>query len=58
MVKRVYLKDLILFDKVELELERGLIVFSGASGAGKSVLINAILSSFGYTTAEAKVCEI
>jgi len=58
MVKRLYLKDLILFDKVELELDRGLVVLSGASGAGKSVLINAILSSFGYTTAEAKVCEI
>jgi len=58
MVKRLYLKELILFDKVELELDRGLVVFSGASGAGKSVLINAILSSFGYSMSEAKVCEI
>jgi len=58
MVKRLYLKELISFDEVELELDKGLVVFSGASGAGKSVLINAVLSSFGYSMAEAKVCEI
>ncbi len=58
MVHRVYLRDLILFKEIELELERGLVVFSGASGAGKSILINAILSSFGYNTAEARLCEL
>lgn len=58
MVHRVYIRDLILFREIELELERGLIVFSGASGAGKSVLVNAILSSFGYKTVEARLCEL
>ncbi len=58
MLKRVYLKELISFDRVELELDKGLVVFSGASGAGKSILMNAILSSFGYCMAEAKLCEI
>ncbi len=58
MVNRLYLKGLILFEKVELELDKGLVVFSGPSGAGKSVLINSILSSFGYSTSEALLCEI
>lgn len=58
MITRLYLKGLILFDKVELELDRGLVVFSGPSGAGKSVLMNSVLSSFGYTTAEALLCEL
>ncbi len=58
MVHRVYLRDLILFKEIELELERGLVVFSGASGAGKSVLMNAILSSFGYGVAKSKLCEV
>ncbi len=58
MVHRVYLRDLILFKEIELELERGLVVFSGASGAGKSILMNAILSSFGYGMAKARVCEV
>ena len=58
MINRVYLKELIFFDEIELELKKGLIVLSGSSGAGKSLLMNAILSTFGYKTAEAKVCEI
>ncbi len=58
MVHRVYLRDLISFKEVELELERGLVVFSGVSGAGKSVLMNAILSSFGYGMVKARVCEV
>jgi len=58
MLNRLYLRDLILFDEVELELDRGLVVLSGPSGAGKSLLMNSILSSFGYSVAEATLCEI
>jgi DNA repair protein RecN (Recombination protein N) len=58
MINRVYLKELILFDKVELELEKGLVVLSGPSGAGKSLLMSSILSSFGYAVAEASLCEV
>jgi DNA repair protein RecN (Recombination protein N) len=58
MFNRVYIKSLISFDEVELELEKGLVVISGPSGAGKSLLMNSILSSFGYGTAEASLCEI
>jgi DNA repair protein RecN (Recombination protein N) len=58
MINRIYLRELILFDEVELELDRGLVVLSGPSGAGKSLLMNSILASFGYSTVEATLCEV
>lgn len=58
MVNRVYIKNLISFNEVELELDKGLVVISGPSGAGKSLFMNSILSSFGYGTAEASICEV
>jgi len=58
MINRVYLKNLISFDEVEIELEKGLVVLSGPSGAGKSLFMNSILSTFGYGTAEASLCEV
>ena len=58
MINRVFLKSLISFDEVEVELEKGLVVLSGPSGAGKSLFMNSILSTFGYGTAEAKLCEV
>ena len=47
------------FDEVELEFDKGLVVFTGPSGAGKSVLMSTILSSFGHSTqGAANLCEI
>jgi len=58
LIERVYLKDCIGFDEVELEFKKGLVVFTGPSGAGKSVLMGLILSLFGIKEFEAKVGEI
>ena len=59
MIERLYLRELVTFDEVELEFAKGLVVFSGPSGAGKSVLMSAILSSFGHSTqGAAKLCEV
>ena len=59
MISRLYLRELVTFDEVELEFNKGLVVFTGPSGAGKSVLMSAILSSFGYTTqGAATLCEV
>jgi len=59
LIERLYLRELVSFDEVELEFDKGLVVFSGPSGAGKSVLMSAILSSFGYTTqGAASLCEV
>jgi len=59
LIARLYFRELVTFDEVELEFKKGLIVFTGPSGAGKSVLMSAILSSFGYVAqGNAKVCEV
>ena len=59
MIERLYLRDLVTFDEVELEFDKGLVVLTGPSGAGKSVLMSAILSSFGYSTqGAAALCEM
>ena len=64
MIERVYLKEYVTFDEVELEFNevdlefsKGLIVFTGPSGAGKSVLMRGILSIFGYFDLNAKLGE-
>ncbi|CAA6814400.1 MAG: DNA repair protein RecN [uncultured Sulfurovum sp.] len=58
MINRVFLKNLVSFSEVEMELAQGLVVLSGPSGAGKSLFMNSILSTFGYGTAEASLCEV
>ena len=57
MIERFYLRSCLSFDQVELDLKHGLIVFSGPSGSGKSVLMSAILASVGFGDAIAQVSE-
>jgi len=57
MIERFYLKDYLSFREVELNTTGGLIVFSGPSGSGKSILMKAILSSFGVESCGASLCE-
>lgn len=42
MLKSIYVKDFILFDRVELDFSTGMSAFTGETGAGKSLLIDAI----------------
>ncbi len=57
MIERFFLKDYLSFKEVELSLTNGLVVFTGPSGSGKSILINSILSSLGSLSCEASICE-
>jgi DNA repair protein RecN (Recombination protein N) len=57
MIERFYLKSCLTFDEVTLELKPGLIVFTGPSGSGKSVLMRSILGSVGFADALAEVSE-
>ena len=57
MIERFYLKDYLSFRECELNFKSGLVVFSGASGSGKSILMNSILSSLGGASCEASICE-
>ncbi|SHO81285.1 DNA repair protein RecN [hydrothermal vent metagenome] len=58
IIKRIYIKELLFFNSLELEFDSGLIVFTGASGAGKSILISSLLSTFGLDTPKASMCEV
>jgi len=64
MIERIYLKNHLSFDEVklnlsevELNLSKGLMIFTGPSGAGKSVLLQGILAIFAYFDASAEMSE-
>jgi len=57
MIERFYLKDYLSFDEAELNLNNGLVVFTGPSGSGKSILMESILASVGGTSCDASICE-
>lgn len=42
MLSRIYIKNYILIDELELDFSNGLNIITGETGAGKSILINAI----------------
>ena len=47
MLSRIFVKNYILIDELELDLSEGLNIITGETGAGKSILINAIDIAFG-----------
>lgn len=47
MIKSIHIKNYILIDELSLDLHKGLNVITGETGAGKSILINAIDIAFG-----------
>jgi DNA repair protein RecN (Recombination protein N) len=57
MIERFYLKDYLSFKEAELNLACGLVVLSGPSGSGKSILMESILSSLGVSGCDASLCE-
>ena len=58
MINRILIKNSILFDNIELEFNKNLIIFSGSSGSGKSVFMDTILSVFGYKEPKSEVVEV
>jgi len=58
LISRFYLENYLSFEQIELEFQKGLVVFTGASGAGKSVLMSSILALFGATDSKAQLSEV
>ena len=58
MIRRIYLKDCLSFNEVELEFKNGLNIFTGPSGAGKSILMQSVLSLFGLSDVKSKLGEV
>lgn len=58
MINRVYLKECLSFKQVDLEFDSGLNIFTGASGAGKSIFMKAMLSFFGKTDVKSSLAEL
>jgi len=58
MIERFYLEDYLSFEQIDLNFNKGLIVFTGPSGAGKSILFNSIVSLFGVSDGGAKIAEV
>lgn len=57
MIERFYAKDALSFQEIDLEFSKGLHVFTGASGAGKSLLMQTLLSVFAKSDPIAKHAE-
>jgi DNA repair protein RecN (Recombination protein N) len=57
VIERFYLKEFLSFKEAELDFNPGLIVFTGPSGSGKSILMRSILASVGLDSVEASICE-
>ncbi len=57
MIERFYLKNHLSFREVTLEFDQNFVVFTGESGAGKSILMEAFLSLFGLKECDAKYIE-
>ncbi len=57
MIERLYVKNQLSFKEVDVNFSEGLIAFTGPSGAGKSVFMQAILSLFGQSEANANSVE-
>lgn len=57
MINRILIKNAPVFSHQALDLHRGFNVFSGASGSGKSVLMESILAIFGLKESNAEFIE-
>jgi DNA repair protein RecN (Recombination protein N) len=58
VIEKIFIKNLLSFEQLDLDIDASLVVFTGPSGAGKSVLIGGLLSAFGFANEDAQVCEV
>ena len=47
MISKIFIKNYILIDELELDLDKGLNIITGETGAGKSILLDSLSFVFG-----------
>ncbi|PAF42009.1 hypothetical protein BKH45_05360 [Helicobacter sp. 11S03491-1] len=57
MIRELIIKNSVAFENLDLEFHNGFNVFSGASGSGKSVLMESLLGIFGLKDTNAEFIE-
>jgi DNA repair protein RecN (Recombination protein N) len=55
MLKYIYIKNFVFIDTLELTLDSGVIMITGETGAGKSIILGAIDTALGQRNAQEKI---
>lgn len=55
MLKHIYIRNFVFIDALELTLEAGIIMITGETGAGKSIILGAIDAALGQKSAHEKI---
>lgn len=58
MINHFFVKEYLSFDEAKLHFDPGLVVFTGPSGSGKSILLNALLGTTGQYESAASLAEL
>ena len=57
MIESIAINNYALIDKTEIELEKGLSIITGETGAGKSILLGAIGLTLGQRAESAAIMD-
>ena len=55
MIKNLYIKDFAILEEIDLPIEDGFTVITGETGAGKSILLQALNVSLGGKSSKTMV---
>ncbi len=58
MINHFFVKEYLSFEEAKLNFEPGLVVFTGPSGSGKSILLKALLATLGQGECDASLSEV